>query len=130
MKTIDDIYVNFWGKPAPKFSDMDIALMEGGHSLEKEEKFSFLKSINEVKFGGQDVEGNALVQFKEKFPNLSTIAYFIPGFGQALMAADLASQVQMYNQAIAKIEQKYPAQTIQSAQQQVGDTGEVWEPID
>lgn len=84
--------------------------------------------LSEVTFGGQDVEGNALEQFKEKFPNLSTLMYFIPGFGQALMAADMASQIQMYNQAIAKIEQKYPPQTIQAAQQQVGDSSEL-EPI-
>lgn len=84
--------------------------------------------VSEVKFGGQDVEGNALVQMKEKFPNLSTLAYFIPGFGQALLAADLASQVQMYNQAIAKVEQQFPPQAIQAAQQQVGDTTEL-EPV-
>jgi hypothetical protein len=77
--------------------------------------------ISEVKFGGQDVEGNPLSQLKEKFPNLSTLLYFIPGLGQALMIADMASQVQMYNQAIAKIEQQYPTQTIQTIQQKVGD---------
>ena len=77
--------------------------------------------INETDFGGQKVQGNAYTQFKEKFPNLSTLAYFIPGFGQTLLAADLASQVQMYNQAVAQIEQKYPEQTIQTVQQKVGD---------
>ena len=45
---IDDVYVNFWGKTKPKFSELEIALMEGGHSLEKEEKFSFLKSLKET----------------------------------------------------------------------------------
>jgi hypothetical protein len=84
--------------------------------------------ISEVKFGGQDVEGNPLSQLKEKFPNLSTLLYFIPGLGQALMIADMASQVQMYNQAIAKIEQQYPTQTIQAIQQKVGDNTEL-EPI-
>lgn len=124
-----DGYINYWGIEKPKFTDMEIALMEGGHSIHKEDKFSFLKSLSEVKFGGQDVEGNALVQFKDKFPNLSTVMYFVPGLGQALMAADIASQVQMYNQAIAQIAQKYPKQTIQVIQQKVGDD-DVWEPID
>lgn len=41
-------YINFWGKQKPKFSAMELALMEGGHSLEKPEKFSFLKSIKEA----------------------------------------------------------------------------------
>ncbi len=85
--------------------------------------------INEADFAGQQVQGNAYTQFKEKFPNLSTLAYFIPGFGQALMAADIASQVQMYNQALDQIEKKYPAQTIQSVQQKVGDAGEDWVEI-
>jgi hypothetical protein len=126
---MSDVYVNFWGKQKPKFTEMELALMEGGHSLQKEEKFSFLKTLNETTFGGQDVEGNALVKFKEKFPNLSTLMYFIPGFGQALMAADMVSQVQMYNQAITKIEQQYPPKTIQTIQQQVGDADEEWETL-
>ena len=84
---------------------------------------------NEATFGGQEVEGNPLEQLKEKFPNLSTLLYFIPGLGQKLMIADLASQIQMYNQAISKIEKQYPEQTIQTVQQKVGDAGEVWEPI-
>ena len=87
------------------------------------------KKTNEADFAGQQVQGNAYTQFKEKFPNLSTLAYFIPGFGQALLAADVASQVQMYNQAIAQIEKKYPEKTIQAAQAKVGDTTEL-EPID
>ena len=33
---IDDIYYNFWGKQKPKFTEMELALMEGGHSLEKD----------------------------------------------------------------------------------------------
>jgi hypothetical protein len=80
--------------------------------------------ISEVKFGNQDIEGNPLSQLKEKFPNLSTLLYFIPGFGQALMAADVASQIQMYNQAIAKIEQQYSTNAIQAVQQKVGDNTE------
>ena len=84
--------------------------------------------ISEVNFAGQAVEGNPLSQLKEKIPNLSTLLYFIPGLGQALMVADVASQIQMYNQAIAKIEQQYPTQTIQSIQQKVGDDTEL-EPI-
>jgi len=46
--SIDSIYHNHWGKQKPKFSAMELALMEGGHSLEKAEKFSFLKSIKEA----------------------------------------------------------------------------------
>lgn len=33
--TIDDVYVNFWGKQKPKFTEYELALMEGGHSLEE-----------------------------------------------------------------------------------------------
>jgi len=121
-------YINYWGKTKPTFSEMEIALMEGGHSLQKEDKFSFIKSLQEVKFGGQDVEGNAFVTLKDKFPNLSTLMYFVPGLGQALMAADIASQVQMYNQALDQIEKKYPKQTIQVIQRKVGDT-DAWEPM-
>lgn len=32
---VDSIYINFWGKTKPKFTDMELALMEGGHSLEE-----------------------------------------------------------------------------------------------
>jgi hypothetical protein len=88
-----------------------------------------LGKLDEVQFGGQDVEGNPLSQLKEKFPNLSTLLYFIPGLGQALMVADVASQLQMYNQAIDKIEKQYPTQTIQAVQQKVGDAGEEWETL-
>ena len=51
MKPSSDFYVNFWGKPERKFTEMEIALMEGGHSLEsqKEDKFSFLKQLTESK---------------------------------------------------------------------------------
>ena len=88
------------------------------------------ESLNEVQFGGQQVSGNPLSQLKEKFPNLSTLLYFIPGLGQALVVADVASQIQMYNQAIDKIEKQYPIQTIQTVQQKVGDAGEAWETLD
>ena len=91
---------------------------------------TFLDKINEVQFGGQEVEGNSLAQLKEKFPNLSTLLYFIPGLGQALVVADVASQIQMYNQAIDKIEKQYPTQTIQTVQQKVGDAGEAWETLE
>lgn len=49
---IDDIYVHFWSKPRPKFTEMELALMEGGHSLKQaaaEEKFNFLKQLTENK---------------------------------------------------------------------------------
>ena len=48
MKAIDSVYINFWGREKPKFTDMELALMEGGHSLQKDNKFSFLKSIKET----------------------------------------------------------------------------------
>lgn len=42
-------YYNFWKikKEQPKFSEMEIALMEGGHSIEKPKKetYSFIKSL-------------------------------------------------------------------------------------
>ena len=91
---------------------------------------TFLDDLNEVQFAGQEIEGNILSQLKEKFPNLSTLLYFIPGLGQALVVADVASQIQMYNQAIDKIEKQYPTQTIQTVQQKVGDAGEAWETLD
>ena len=105
----------------PEFKGAD--LMGMGASKNKPD-------LSEVKFGGQDVEGNTLSQLKEKFPNLSTLLYFIPGLGQALVVADVASQIQMYNQAIDKIEKQYPIQTIQTVQQKVGDAGEAWDTLD
>ena len=47
--TIDDVYVSFWGKPKKQFTEMEIALMEGGHSLENDAKYSFLKQLTENK---------------------------------------------------------------------------------
>jgi hypothetical protein len=85
--------------------------------------------INETTFGGEEVPGNAYVKFKDEFPNLSTVLYFIPGLGQALAVADISSAVQMYNQAIAQIEQKYPPKIIRTVQVKVGDT-DTFEPID
>lgn len=45
-------YINFWRieqqkiEEAPKFTDMELALMEGGNSLEeKVEQFQFLKQL-------------------------------------------------------------------------------------
>ena len=84
--------------------------------------------ISEANFGSEEVPGNQFTQFKEKYPNLSTLMYFIPGFGQALMVADVASAVQMYNQAIEQIEKKYPPTTIKTIQQKVGDDDD-WETI-
>ena len=46
--TIDDVYYNFWGKQKSKFTEMELALMEGGHSIEKEEKYTFLKQIRDI----------------------------------------------------------------------------------
>ena len=45
--TIDDVYYNFWGKQRPKFTEMELALMEGGHSIEQEEKYTFLKQLRD-----------------------------------------------------------------------------------
>ena len=96
----------------------DMGAGDGGESIN-----------NEVQFGGQEVEGNAYEKFKDKFPNLSTVLYFIPGLSQALVAADMASAVHMYNQAIAQIEQKYPLKIIRTVQLQVGDDQPL-EPFD
>jgi len=85
--------------------------------------------VTEATFAGQEVKGNAYVDLKDKFPLLSTLLYFIPGLQQALVLANAASAVQMYNQAIEKIEKQYPAATIQAAQQKSGDAGEPWEPM-
>lgn len=52
---IDDVYYNFWGKPKQVFTDMELALMEGGHSLEVEEKFTFLKTIESIHVGKHTV---------------------------------------------------------------------------
>lgn len=43
--SIDDVYFNFWGKPQRKFTEMELALMEGGHSLE-EPKYEFIKTLS------------------------------------------------------------------------------------
>ena len=45
--TIDKIYHNFWGKPKPEFTDMEMAAMEGGHSIEEPAtpQFGFIKSL-------------------------------------------------------------------------------------
>lgn len=46
---IDDIYVSFWGKQKPKFTEMELALMEGGHSLEtKQPSMQFIKELKEL----------------------------------------------------------------------------------
>jgi hypothetical protein len=43
-------YINLWGiTEKPQFSDMEMALMQGGHSIETEpkpEKYSFIKLIS------------------------------------------------------------------------------------
>lgn len=53
MKLKETEYHNFWGiKQAPKFTEMELALMEGGHSLQqaqKEDRFTFLKLLSENK---------------------------------------------------------------------------------
>ena len=90
---------------------------------------TFLGNVHESQFGSEEVPGNAYVKFKDEFPNLSTVLYFIPGLGQALAVADISSAVQMYNQAIAQIEQKYPPKIIRTVQVKVGDDSPL-EPID
>ena len=43
-------YYNFWKvkKELPKFTEMELALMEGGHSIEKPKKetYSFIKTLS------------------------------------------------------------------------------------
>jgi hypothetical protein len=85
--------------------------------------------VTEATFAGQEVKGNAYVDLKDKFPLLSTLIYFIPGLTQALAVADAASAIQMYNQAMEKIEQQYSVATIQAVQQKAGDADEPWEPM-
>lgn len=46
MSDIDSVYINFWGKQKPEFTAMEVALMEGGHSLEKPATMSFIKSLS------------------------------------------------------------------------------------
>jgi hypothetical protein len=52
---IDAIFPNFWLKPKaePKFTELELALMEGGHSIEKEktQTYSFIKSITKPTLG-------------------------------------------------------------------------------
>jgi hypothetical protein len=79
--------------------------------------------------GIQQVAENAYEDLKDKFPLLSTLIYFIPGLQKALMVADVVSQIQIYNQAMKKIEQQYPVTTIQAVQQKAGDADEPWEPM-
>ena len=45
---IDAIYPNYWKiKKQPEFTEMELAIMEGGGSLEKEPKLPFIKSLTE-----------------------------------------------------------------------------------
>ena len=46
-KMINKIYHNYWGKDKPVFTDMEMAAMEGGHSLEEPAKpqFDFIRSL-------------------------------------------------------------------------------------
>ncbi len=48
---MNEVYFNFWGKPRREYTEMEVALMEGGHSIEpeKEDKFTFLKTLTENK---------------------------------------------------------------------------------
>jgi len=52
---IDSIYPNYWKiKQKPKFTEIELAVMEGGHSLEaepKKESFSFIKSLKNTPLG-------------------------------------------------------------------------------
>lgn len=47
MLNINDVYINFWDKPKveSQFTEMELALMEGGHSLETPKQFSFLREL-------------------------------------------------------------------------------------
>lgn len=47
---IKEVYVNFWGKPKPEYTEMEMALMEGGHCLEEPKvHLDFIKSLTLVK---------------------------------------------------------------------------------
>lgn len=46
QKPDDTGYINFWGKQKPKFTEMEIALMEGGHCLAKPATMEFIKSLS------------------------------------------------------------------------------------
>ena len=56
MKSVDDIYYNFWGKQQPKFTEMELALMEGGHSLENNNENSSTDTNDSVN-GMQFIKG-------------------------------------------------------------------------
>lgn len=68
---IDDIYHNFWGKQKPKFTAMELALMEGGHSLETSNektnyntsgtnlvRMQFIAGLHSKSLGRQSSKGN------------------------------------------------------------------------
>ena len=57
---MSDVYINFWRKPkeTPKFTDMELALMEGGHSLEEPKNtYSFIKELTKPTLGPLVVNG-------------------------------------------------------------------------
>ena len=67
---IDDIYHNFWGKQKPKFTSMELALMEGGHCLETSNektnntsgnntnRMQFIAELHSKSMGRQSSKGN------------------------------------------------------------------------
>jgi hypothetical protein len=61
MKTdINSVYVNFWGKDKPKFTELELAIMEGGHSLESKpivpSKLQFIKDLNSIKHSPKSLD--------------------------------------------------------------------------
>lgn len=64
--SINEVYINYWGKPKPEFTEYQLALMEGGHSIELPAKYTFLKTLAET--SKNTVEGSFskdLVKSKE-----------------------------------------------------------------
>jgi hypothetical protein len=50
-------YINLWGKPKPEFTEMELALMEGGHSVSEPAKphLEFIKSLILVENNGKSL---------------------------------------------------------------------------
>lgn len=69
----------------------------------------------------EDIEQSLYAKLSDEFPNLKTLLYFVPGLAPVLAVADAVSAIDIYNKAIDDIERKYPTQTIQAAQEKVGD---------
>lgn len=81
---IDSEYVNHWGKPKPKFTEQELAVMEGGHSLEEtSSSMSFLKEIiTEAKVSVKDQiladikkQGGNVNDYYIRFTNVNQLGF-------------------------------------------------------